>query len=314
MPHTTYHPRARPREFTPGGLDSPRRRFLRTTVGPLALLAVGCGAAPEPAQGHGVSVTKTSAVSRPTAHQHEPATQRHARDERSGDAAPPLGVTAQAPPGARGVDTYQTISAAAAAAIVEEGYVFAVRYIRNNAAPRANHITRAEANDLLDAGLAVLLVQQGRGWHKTLPSAALGARDGRRAVAEAAALGYPAGATLFLDVESVRVHAATPSDILDFASSWHTVVKSTYRPGYYVGPGGRLSAPQLASLPFEHFWKSGAEVPEPTKRGFQLTQHRHADKRRNTVHGVSIDFNITQPDERGDALTWLTRPRSERAP
>ncbi|MCH9688250.1 MAG: DUF1906 domain-containing protein [Deltaproteobacteria bacterium] len=212
---------------------------------------------------------------------------------------------ATAKPGLRGIDAFGTISKDAAAAMVGEGYVFAARYIRHSGDPEARHITRTEAEDILGAGLALLLVQEGRGWHSTVPTAQRGTSDGQLAVEEAQALGYPAGGVVFLDVESVLDADATAQDVITFATAWHAAVKGSFVPGYYVGPGGKLTAEQLGGLPFEHFWKSGTRVPTPAGRGYQLTQHRYTDRGDNVVGGVSIDYDVTQDDERGDALVWL---------
>lgn len=222
--------------------------------------------------------------------------------------APLPGTVATAEPGLRGVDAYDTISAEAATAMREQGYTFAARYLRHSENTKANHITRTEAEAILGAGLGLLLVQEGRGWHQTVPTAALGTSDGTLTVQEATALGYPSDAVVFLDVESVVAEAARPEDVIAFATAWHDAVKGSFVPGYYVGPGGKLDAAQLGALPFQHFWKSGTDVPAPAGRGYQLTQHRYEERGKNVVGGVGIDYDVTQNDDRGGALRWLAPP------
>lgn len=145
-----------------------------------------------------------------------------------------------------------------------------------------------------------MLVQEGRGWKETRPSAALGKSDGEAGVAHAESLGYPATANLWLDVEGITDPAATASDVIAYAEARHTAVHGKFVPGYYVGPLGKLDAAQLGALPFEHFWKSGTDVPTPTGRGYQLVQHPP-----RTVGGVQVDENITQADEQGRAVLWM---------
>lgn len=145
-----------------------------------------------------------------------------------------------------------------------------------------------------------MLVQEGRGWKETRPSAALGKSDGEAGVAHAESLGYPATANLWLDVEGITDPAATASDVIAYAEAWHTAVHGKFVPGYYVGPLGKLDAAQLGALPFEHFWKSGTDVPTPAGRGYQLVQHPP-----RTVGGVQVDENITQADEQGRAVLWM---------
>lgn len=210
-----------------------------------------------------------------------------------------------AAPGLEGVDAYDTIDADAAKAIATAGYVYAARYLLHAENSKANHITRAEAEGILSAGLALILVQEGRGWKTAIPNAELGRHDGKLAVAEAQKLGYPPGAVVFLDVESVRAPGSNAQDVISFATAWHEEVKDVYATGYYVGPSGKLDAAQLGSLPFDHFWKSGTRVPTPAGRGYQLTQHRYAKRGENSVAGVGIDYDITQADARGVQLPWL---------
>lgn len=223
----------------------------------------------------------------------------------SGSIGSPLpGVVVEAAPGLKGVDAFATISAEAAKAMAADGYVFAARYIQHSET-ETHHITRQEAEDILDAGLALFLVQIGRGWRHTIPTADRGRSDGELAVNKAKALGYPAGAVVFLDIESVLDKDAKAEDVIVFATAWHDAVEGSFVPGYYVGPSGRLTAAQLGALPFQHFWKSGTKVPTPSGRGYQLTQHRYRERGKNVVHGVGIDYDITQNDEQGTALPWL---------
>lgn len=215
------------------------------------------------------------------------------------------GVVTNAPVGRKGVDAFDSISASAAKAMVNDGYHFAARYIRHAGESHINHITVDEAHHILHAGLALSLVQIGRSWSDTLPTAELGTKDATFAVNEAAALGYPAGAIVFLDIEGIENPSVTSQHVIDYATAWHETLKNHFVPGYYVGPNGRLNADELGSLPFTHFWKSGTDVPSPTGRGYQITQHRYQDAQENEVSGVGIDYDVTQHDEQGDTIPWV---------
>ncbi len=221
------------------------------------------------------------------------------------DLAPPKpeivvipGKGAGANPAMNGVDTFAMISGDHAKAIAGDGFAFAVRYVRHSNSTE-KHITPEEAQGILGAGLSLMLVQEGRGWKETRPTAGLGKLDGETGVAHARELGYPASANLWLDIETV-IHPSTAADVIAYAEAWHTAVKGNFVPGYYVGPDGKLDAAQLGALPFEHFWKSGAKVPTPAGRGYQLVQHSP-----RPVGGVEVDVNITQADEQGRGVFWM---------
>lgn len=204
-----------------------------------------------------------------------------------------------APDGAKGVDAYDPIDPAQAREIHEKGYAFAVRYVRH-ADSTLFHLTKEEADGILDAGLGLMLVQEGRGFETTVPSSALGSADGKAGVEHATSLDYPKDGLLWLDVESVVAPGASANDVIAYATAWYDVVSKAFVPGYYVGPAGKLSAEELGALPFEHFWKSGTEVPTPSGRGYQMIQHPP-----ETLASVNVDIDTTQADERGGRVRWL---------
>jgi len=225
----------------------------------------------------------------------------------SGNAPPPSngsggGALVVAPDGAKGVDAFDPIASEQARTIRAQGYDFAVRYVRH-ADSTLPHLTNAEKDGILGAGLGLMLVQEGRGFEKTRPTSALGASDGQAAVAHASSVGYPKEGLVWLDVEAVVAPGATPSDVTAYAKAWYDAVAPHFDPGYYVGPAGILDAEGLGELPFERFWKSGTDVPTPTGRGYQLVQHPP-----RTVAGVSVDLDTTQADERGQRVRWLAKP------
>ncbi|MEM7155287.1 MAG: glycoside hydrolase domain-containing protein [Myxococcota bacterium] len=205
-------------------------------------------------------------------------------------------------PGARGVDRLGAINARRARALRADGIDFAVRYVRH-ASSNASLTTRKEAEGILGAGLTLMLVQEGRGFRQTRPSAELGERDARAAVAHAEHLGYPRQGTLWLDMEAITAPGTTADDVMNYARRWHEVVDEHYSPGYYVGPVGKLDGDQLGSLPFEHFWKSAARVPTPTGRGYQLLQGHHRE-----IAGVVVDPDTAQDDDQGGRALGLSPP------
>jgi len=73
-----------------------------------------------------------------------------------------------------------------------------------------------------------------------------------------------------------------------------------YVPGVYVGYDTMLTSMQLYNLPFGHYWRA-YNGPQVATRGFQLIQ-----KTQKTVGGVTIDPDVTQNDNMGDTVLWLS--------
>src|SRR5271168_747390 len=97
--------------------------------------------------------------------------------------------TVPAPFPALGYDCITVMDAVRAASLKAAGMSFCIRYLGS--------ITAAELSIILDAGLLVSLVTYADQWS---PS---------ETVAELTALGIPPGATIWLDVESVKEDAPT---------------------------------------------------------------------------------------------------------
>lgn len=177
------------------------------------------------------------------------------------------------PNGARGFDANSVISATLAGNAFAKGYRFAIRYVRRRNA-NSYDITASEVDTILRHGLALMLVQHfaGEGWE---PSAALGAEYGANAADHAKVVGYPVGATLWMDLESVK--AGTPhGETIAHCNAWYDVVKAAgYVPGLYVGYGCGLTASELyARLKFSRYWAAyNLNRDEyPAERGVCLRQ------------------------------------------
>ena len=210
-------------------------------------------------------------------------------------------MPASAPDGVLGFDTDTALTAHAAATLFAEGYRFAIRYVSRSAAADAGDLTATEANLLLQAGLALMPVQHVRaqGW---TPSRELGVSDGLAAAYHAFCIGFPAGVNVWCDLEGIA-SPIDPQEVIDYAKAWFATVAATpYLPGLYVGAGSILTANTLGfQLPFEHYWKSMSQVPEPAGRGYQMVQSATT-----TVAGIAIDPDRTGTDQRGGQVQWLS--------
>jgi len=204
--------------------------------------------------------------------------------------------------GLKGLDVNRPIRASEAAALVEHGYEFAVRYVRRKD-KHPYDLTAKEARAILAAGLGLMVVQHvaPEGWK---PTAKLGSTYGNTAAAEAARIGVPPGVTVWCDLEGVTSSASAKA-VMDFCNHWHSKVAAAgFVPGLYVGYGAGLDADQLYwSLRYTHYWGAYnvAAIDGPTKRGFQMKQRvATADDR---VAGFDAEFQVD--DIHTDALGGL---------
>ena len=143
------------------------------------------------------------------------------------------GTVEAAPAGATGFDTDTKLTASSASAFAAAGFRFAIRYLTRDAPEADTDLTRSEALDILDAGLALMAVQHvaPSGW---VPSASLGAEYGAYAAANARSVGLPYGVSVWLDLEGVA--EGTPTiDVIAYCNAWYDPVAAAgYVPGLYV--------------------------------------------------------------------------------
>jgi Domain of unknown function (DUF1906) len=204
----------------------------------------------------------------------------------------------RAPPGTIGFDLNSKINAAKAKQFYADGYRFCLRYVGRTDHHASNDLTEDEGKVILDAGLAMMVVQHypGAGW---VPDAALGDDYGRHAASNASQAGIPDGVNVFVDLEGIK--SGTPaSDVIAYCNSWFAAVETGgYVPGVYVGANAILSGDELYwDLKTTHYWKSGSTVPDIPHRGYQMVQ---------TIKKGQIDRNVTKDDNFLNAVLWLIK-------
>lgn len=197
------------------------------------------------------------------------------------------------------------LTAASAQAFVAAGFSFALRYLSRGATESSGDLSAAEAQAILGAGLALMAVQHvpSSGW---TPSAALGAEYGANAAAHASAVGFPAGVSVWLDLEGVDAGTAA-SQVSDYCNAWYAAVaQAGFLPGLYVGASSVLSSEQLyATLSFQRYWSSGSSVSKVAQRGYCMAQTIAADA---ALAGVSYDSNLVLADQMGATPCWWAPP------
>ena len=214
-----------------------------------------------------------------------------------------------APSGLKGFDVDTPLPASEAQAFRAKGYDFCVRYVGRTEMRPGCDLTADEAQAILDAGLALMIVQHvlDPGWN---PTAELGAQYGANAAAFAKDIGVPAGVNVWCDLECVSPEASA-DDVIAYCTAWHAAVSAAgYVPGLYVGYDPGLTAGQLYdALPFEHYWGAynvdGDEVP--ASRGWQLKQRIGTAGDVDGLTTELYDGDLTITDALGGQVLWLTR-------
>lgn len=211
------------------------------------------------------------------------------------------GIPTVAPDGTRAFDCNQVLTAAQAKAFHDAGYRAALRYVPR-VTPRDYDLTRAEAEVILAAGLALGVVQHvaPENWK---PTGELGQQYGAVAAEQCELIGLPMGVNVWCDLEGVKV--GTPDvDILAFLHEWWTAVAAKgYLPGLYVGWHAGLSAQQLYhDTKFQYFWAAYNLNADdvPAVRGICMRQ-----REQQTMVGVTFDPDIIVADSLNNQATFL---------
>lgn len=217
------------------------------------------------------------------------------------------GSVQSATTGLLGFDANTIITDEIAQTFFAQGYRFCLRYL-SRGPEAANDLSAAEAEIILQSGLALMAVQHVRlaGWQ---PTGALGQQDGQGAAQNAADVGLPPGVSIWCDLEGVLSGTAA-QDVIDYCDSWFTeVANAGYVPGLYVGDSCVLNEQQLFNLKFQHYWRSQSNVPNVGSRGYQMIQLFPAVTR----NGIGIDVDVTQSDFKNGHAQWLVRPAAAAA-
>jgi hypothetical protein len=208
------------------------------------------------------------------------------------------------PDGTMGFDTVTPLTPATAASFLGQGFGFVVRYVgRGDGSKVFKDITLAEAQTIVDAGLALCLVQHplNPGWS---PNMDKGNSFGAAAAAQATAAGLLPGTSVFADLEGVA-STAVNTDVIAFCNAWFDQVSGAgFTPGIYIGAAPGLTADELYwDIKMKSYWRGGSSassgVPEDIpNRGYQLTQ-------RITGSGATeFDSDVVKTDNFGGAVQW----------
>ena len=214
------------------------------------------------------------------------------------------GVVRAAVSGARGFDAASPLDHATIADALSKRFAFCLRYLRFADHFRPGDLDNDEASRIVNAGLALMPIfaYPGDGWS---PDGALGTKYGTRTVHGANEVGFPAGVSIWVDVEGVN-GAPSSADVIAYVNAWSAVVAGAgFVPGIYVGANTQLTGAQLFNdLTLQHYWQSGSEVPAIPVRGYQMIQTIPSPA--PTIGSVEVDLDTTHTDHSGGNAQWLT--------
>jgi hypothetical protein len=215
------------------------------------------------------------------------------------------GTVKSASPGTKGFGTNTPVSPSAAREFLARGYLFCLRYV-GRLAPHPGDLTYAEAEGIVDAGLALMVVQHVQSESGWTPTGALGTTYGANAAAFAQDAGIPPGVNVWLDLEGVSPGTAV-EDVIAYCQNWYQgVADAGYLPGIYVGWHPGLSAQQLYDLPFKHYWGAyDVDADSMPACGWCLKESPASG---GTIAGIdteAYDDNLTHIDSAGQTVQWL---------
>jgi hypothetical protein len=159
---------------------------------------------------------------------------------------------------------------------------------------------------VLDAGLAFMPVTFAGEYND----------GGEDECAQLKALGIPAGATVWLDLEGIHAYRMDPITLSAKINSWATAIQAGgWMPGLYVGAPQPLTSKELYALKVVRYWLGIGHCVDRTgddaypKCGWVLRQDWHNAGNgmlwKNT--GVLVDTNSIQCDHFGRLPSWVVR-------
>lgn len=163
-------------------------------------------------------------------------------------------------------------------------------------------LTSAEVQVIISSLLILYFVNHSRlpGW---IPSAAEGALDAQRDIADLKRLGVPGGVHVFFDLEGVGGGAGSVANLIAHLDAYASAITTAgYIPAVYVGAEALLTSAQLYALGFVLYWHSASRVEDVLgaeagpECGWSVYQGSITEVK---LFGVEIDWDFIGGDFRG---------------
>ncbi|WP_230314014.1 glycoside hydrolase domain-containing protein [Nakamurella alba] len=222
----------------------------------------------------------------------------------------PTAVVTTVPAGAKSFDNISADSESVLRCLQTHAFTHDVVDVNTGADDKVRAGWEDEYSTALGLGYSVSLFQ---GYLTSAwKTPARGTTRANAVVGAAKAQGYPAGATIFLNVEDTKIAGQTSvqnrATIIQWIRNWTKVVAAAgYKPGLYIGVPQALTAADIANVGAQVFWRSASSSAPQAAQGFVIQQS--AAQFDITLCGTRIDVDTTSTDNRGNNLTGAVRPR-----
>lgn len=128
-------------------------------------------------------------------------------------------------------------------------------------------------------------------------------------VAQLKALGIPAGASVWLDLEGMKAFKSDPAQLIAKINAWaDTIAAGGWMPCLYVGVPQPLTSAELYALRVVRYWRGQGSIrdrnnalAEPAGCGWCMTQMFPSV----TWGGVLVDANIIGQDYKARVPAWV---------
>jgi hypothetical protein len=196
----------------------------------------------------------------------------------------------------KGFDCNTKLSYNTAVKFKKDGWGFAVRYVAREKMDPEIDIDKAEKNNIITAGLGLMLVQHCPGKNGIHPSKELGQHWGENAREFAKEVEYEQDCILYVDLENVNpAYKEKQTLIYDYVNYWTEEVYKFYTPGVYNGWNSYLNAEELYyKLKLKHYWGAFNAQHDVAVRGYEMKQSTGGTK-----FGIQIDINYLTGDKLG---------------
>ncbi|MEA2572200.1 MAG: hypothetical protein QOI24_4201 [Acidobacteriota bacterium] len=186
-----------------------------------------------------------------------------------------------------GIDTYLTCTSDLIACFKQNGYSFIGRYYFNLTKTIKEKFTAAEAAAISAAGLSCVAVYENQSNTSPYFTAAKGTTDAQGALAQAQALGQPAGSAIYFAVDCDLTSQEISSGVVPYFQSVNAVIGDAYAIGVY---GSGLTCTTLLDGNLATFAWLTCSMGFAGSKSFTRWNIRQSDEQ--TICGIDVDPDV----------------------
>ena len=186
-----------------------------------------------------------------------------------------------------GIDTYLTCTSDLIACFESKGYGFIGRYYFNLTQTIKQKFTAAEAEAISAAGLSCVAVYENQSNTSGYFTAAKGTSDATGALAQAQALGQPAGTAIYFAVDCDLTAQQISSGVVPYFQSVNAVIGSAYAIGVY---GSGLTCTTLLDANLATYAWLTCSMGFAGSKSFTRWNIKQSDE--ETICGIDVDPDV----------------------